>query len=300
MRTDAEHDPFQQPVIRHLAWLCNVPQLYRGALTFDPSAWLPGDYRQQLQYWDQNPESMPDLLQQTAPRRLGLYFEQLYACLLSDLLGWPLLARNIQIRDQQRTLGELDFLVRNPHTGEAEHHEVAVKFYLGHVDVETGRPYWYGPNSRDRLDLKTARLLQHQTRLSAQPAAQPVLASLGLRAPPVPRVFMPGYLFYPCRNTLSSPGQVDPGHARGRWCYADEVSALEPEGWVVLHKPHWLADWQQPAPPLSGCLLQAAAEVQASGRACLLARLTATPAAWVEVERLFVLPNNWPEVPSRG
>ncbi|GAA0681983.1 DUF1853 family protein [Marinobacterium maritimum] len=300
MKTGVERDPFQQPVIRHLAWLCRAPQLYRGALTFDPVDWLPNDYLQQLQYWDRHPESMPDLLRQAAPRRLGLYFEQLYACLLQDLLGWPLLARNLQVRDQQRTLGELDFLVRNPQTGDVEHHEIAVKFYLGHTDAETRQPYWFGPNSRDRLDLKTARLLQHQTRLAAQPAAQPVLESLGLQAPPTPRIFMPGYLFYPCQGKLPAPEQADPDHGQGRWCYASEVLALEPEGWVVLHKPHWLVDWQQPEAPLPGRLLQAAAEVQQSGRACLLARVVAAPTGWVEVERLFVVPNNWPEVPSKG
>src|SRR5690554_1995355 len=161
---------FQQLVIRHLAWLCQAPQLYRGALTFDPVAWLPADYRHKLQYWDMHPESMPSLLQQATQRRLGLYFEQLYACLLQDLLGWELLARNLQIRDERRTLGELDFLLRNPLTGEVEHHEIAVKFYLGHTDAVSRRVRWYGPNSRDRLDLKTDRLLQHQTRLTSSEA----------------------------------------------------------------------------------------------------------------------------------
>ncbi len=300
MNASAEIDTFQQPVIRHLAWLCRAPQLYRGALTFDPSAWLASDFHQQLRGWDQNPDTMPLILQQPSSRRLGLYFEQLYASLLTDLLGWPLLVRNLQIRDEQRTLGELDFLVRNPHTGEVEHHEIAVKFYLGHQDAESGLVRWYGPNSRDRLDLKTDHLLQHQTRLGRQSATRTALESLGLDKPPTPRIFMPGYLFYPTQQTLSPPEQADPDHGRGRWCYADNVSTLESEGWVVLHKPHWLADWHQARAPEPGTLRQAAAEVERSGRARLLARLMATPNGWSEVERLFVVPTCWPGVPSKG
>ncbi len=300
MSVSAKTCAFQQPVIRHLAWLCRASQLYRGALTFDPSAWLPGDYLQQLQHWDQNPESMSQLLQQTAPRRLGLYFEQLYACLLSDLLGWSLLARNVQVRDQRRTLGELDFLVRNPHTGVVEHHEIAVKFYLGHVAAENGRILWYGPNSRDRLDLKTAHLLQHQTRLAAGAAARPMLCALGINTPPEPRIFMPGYLFYPLGAEVAAPEQAAQGHGRGRWCHVSAAERLKSEGWVILHKPHWLSDWRQAAVPEPETLSHAVAEVKRSGRACLLARLAVGTSGWQEVERLFIVPDSWPGVPSRG
>ncbi|GAA0786849.1 DUF1853 family protein [Marinobacterium sediminicola] len=261
---------------------------------------MPGDYLQRLTQWDQYPESMPLSLQQPASPRLGLYFEQLYAAVLTELLGWTLIARNVQIRDQQRTLGELDFLVLNPHTNEVEHHEIAIKFYLGHVGEETGSARWYGPNSRDRLDLKTSRLLQHQAQLAAQPAAEPVLKSMGLQRPPVPRIFMPGYLFYPDTETLQTPEQVDPGHERGRWRYASQAALSSGDDWVVLQKPHWLACWRQSEVPPEDGLQQAAMGVIQSGRACLLAHLSQTPCGWVETERMFLVPDSWPGVPSSG
>ena len=300
MSANAKQYYFQQPVIRHLSWLCSAPQLYRGDLTFDPANWLPCDYVERLHFWDVHPESMPELLKQPLPRRLGHYFEQLYACLLTDLLGWTLLVRNLQIRDQQRTLGELDFLVINPHTGAAEHHEIAVKFYLGHVDAGTGRDYWYGPNSRDRLDLKTDRLLNHQSRLTAQPATQAMLKSLGLDAPPVSRLFMPGYLFYHYLGETSPPAQADPGHYFGQWCHVSEAAMLPGSGWVALHKPHWLGNWQQMQPPEAGGLAQMVNGVRDSGRAALLARLRLDGDCWCENERMFVLPDTWPGIPSQG
>jgi hypothetical protein len=75
---------------------------------------------------------------------------------------------------------------------------------------------------------------------------------------------------------------------------------MQTEGWVMLNKPHWLTNWQQPAAPELGRLQQAAEDVAQSGRACLLARLMSGPSGWQEVERLFVVPDNWPGVPSKG
>ncbi|MBA4501731.1 DUF1853 family protein [Marinobacterium marinum] len=299
MSASADPDEFKQPAIRHLAWLCRAPQLYRGAPTFVPRDWLPPDYRQQLHHWDHAPETLPELLQGAPARRLGHYFEQLYACLLSDLLGWPLLARNLPIRDSCRTLGELDFLVRNLRLNRVEHHEIAVKFYLGHRSAESGLVRWYGPDSRDRLDIKTERLLTHQTRLTALPDTRAAMRALGIQTPPVPFLYMPGYLFQPLREDLPVPEQVDSDYASGRWCYPHEVDSLEPEGWVSLHKPHWLGPWCQTVAPETGRLQQAAAEVASTGRACLLGRLVRGITGWVETERLFIVSNDWPTTPSK-
>ncbi|MBV0932842.1 DUF1853 family protein [Marinobacterium weihaiense] len=298
MSASAEPRPFSQPVIRHLAWLCRAPQLYHGDQTFHPRDWLPADHEQVLRYWDRHPDNLPPLLQPPFPRRLGLYVEQLYACLLQDLLGWTLLARNLQIREGQRTLGELDFLVLNTATQQVEHHEIAVKFYLGHDTC--GRVRWYGTNTRDRLDLKTDRLLQHQAQMTTTAAGQACLADLGVIARPRVRLFMPGYLFQPLEGLLPVPAQVAPDHGAGRWCHVADSARLPPMHWVVLHKPHWLGPWQQPATPEIGLLQQVAEQVEHDGRACLLARMEPALEGWQETERLFVVPNAWPGSASLG
>ncbi|PSL16826.1 hypothetical protein CLV44_101226 [Marinobacterium halophilum] len=300
MSANAEQPRFQQPVMRHLAWLCSAPQLYRGAETFDPLNYLPADYLARLIFWDRHPEHMPACLRQPAPRRLGLYFEQLYACLLSDVLEWPLLARNRQIMDGKRTLGELDFLVRNPLSGAVEHHEIAVKFYLGYLAPAAEQTLWYGPDSRDRLDLKTARLLGHQSGMAARPEARPLLAEFGLTMPPRPRIFMPGYLFYPEQSALDAPAQTDMAHGRGQWCHVSQLAGRDANGWVVLRKPHWLGVWEQASAPAADTLITAADEVCQTGQPRLLARLAVSSAGWQEVERLFVVPDAWPGRPSTG
>ena len=216
---------------------------------FAPETYLPDDAEERLKVWDSAPELGPEVLTEPPARRLGHYFERLYECLMQDLLGWEVMLKNQPVRSNGITLGELDFLVRNPADNVVEHHEVAVKFYLGHQNDCQARPLWYGPNTRDRLDLKTQRLTDHQSQLTARPETRNLLASLDIQTPVRPRIFMPGYLFYPLDMPLSPPECIPVGHLRGDWLYISDldemnatgnVTAADGKRWIPLAKPHWL------------------------------------------------------------
>ncbi|WP_372966245.1 DUF1853 family protein, partial [Marinobacter sp.] len=182
--------------IRHLAWMCEAPQLLASPISFYPDQFLPENYQAILTHWDNNPDASPERLSEPAEKRLGHYFERLYEVMLSELMGWQVILKNQQIRQSGQTIGELDFVVKNPESGELEHHEIAIKYYLG-VTAEDRPTWWYGPNARDRLDLKTQHLLLHQSQMAQRPETRNVLAEFGIHNPVKPRIFMPGYLFYP-------------------------------------------------------------------------------------------------------
>lgn len=291
MQTPSHTDSLPRP-LRHLHWLCRAPSLICHQAEFRPEAELPDDYRQRILALLQRPEWLQSL-EQAAQQRLGLYFEQLYACLLTEVLGWELLGRNLQVREAGRTLGELDFLLRNPHNGEVEHHETAVKFYLGGGDQD---PRWYGPNSRDRLDLKTGHLLGHQLRMAEQPATRVMLAERGLPEPVRSRLFMPGYLFYPAGESMPPPAGVSDHHLRGCWWRASEVSQSLLESSVVLQKPDWLGPWQQVNKPDAAETLEQAAGIAAGASPRLFAQLMQDEegGAWREARRFFLVPDHWP------
>lgn len=280
----------------HLTWLCQAPQLLDCPETFPLRDHLPDDWPSRLAGWAIDPESRPAALAEPANPRLGYYFERLYECMLTEFLGWPLLAKNLQVRDVAgRTLGELDFVVQNPHTGAVEHHEIAVKFYLGYAGQgEDTR--WFGPNSRDRLDLKVNRLLEHQSRLGERPETQALLADLGVDEPVTPRIFLPGYLFYPDGGTVQLPDFVPGDHLRGHWLYHHETRSRDTRHWVPLHKPHWLGPWWQQEPPDAGLASTALASVEEYRRPRLFAALEqATDTGfWHETARTFVVPSSWP------
>ena len=310
---------YRVPAIRHLAWMCRAPQLIGPPARFDLSEYLPDNLEERLSDWDAAPEMGPALLMETPPRRLGHYFENLYECLLRDLLGWEILLRNQPVRSNGITLGELDFIVRNPRDRMVEHHEIAVKFYLGYPDPDQTEQLWYGPNSKDRLDLKTARLLSHQSRLTEKPETRALLHSLGIVPPARARIFMPGYLFYPAHQQLHLPGEaslpnpgeaslpnkVPPDHLRGEWLWINELdrmnnerktTSLVQDHWIPLIKPHWLGPWHQHEPPDKHLTADALETVRSSGSPRLFAVLAQTDEdnVWQEDHRVFVVPASWP------
>lgn len=292
--TTASH--FKVSPVRHLAWMCEAAQLLKCPLTFAIGEHATTSTWEKLQRWDKRPDTGPAVLSASPPRRLGSYFEALYECMLKDLLGWQVLGRNVVVSSQARTLGELDFIVRNTSTNEVEHHEIAIKFYLGFRQAEDGVTSWYGPNARDRLDLKTARLTQHQSRLAQLPEAGLRLQELGVSVLPKPRIFMPGYLFYPVNESLAPPQSVERGHARGKWRYIDDLAGVDTSCWVPLYKPHWLGPWQQNEPPNASQFEHALERIAKNGGPGLFAVLAkdAGDGLWRERDRVFVVSRQWP------
>ena len=298
------HLRYQVPAVRHLAWMCHAPQLITSPIGFSPGQHVTAETTERLTAWDKNPENGPDLLTEAPPRRLGQYFERLYQCLLEDLLGWEVLLKNQPIRNNGLTLGELDFIVRNPLDQTIEHHEIAVKFYLGYLEPDQPSPLWYGPNASDRLDIKTERLLSHQCRLAEFKETRARLSELGIPVPDQARAFMPGYLFYPSSSEMQPPERVPESHLRGEWMYIDQLSdrqlgqcaGSDETAWVPLRKPHWLGPWIQKQRPDQQDTEQALSAVRATSTPRLFAVMKQTPdqQKWQEITRIFVVPHNWP------
>ncbi|MEH6561124.1 MAG: DUF1853 family protein [Marinobacter sp.] len=286
---------YQTPAIRHLAWLCQAPQLMRSPITFDPTQYLPSNYSEILKDWDQKPEAAPPLLSDPPQRKLGFYFERLYQVLLEDLLGWPILLKNQQIKSARRTIGELDFVVHNRTDDRIEHHEIAIKFYLG-VPESNGPTLWYGPNASDRLDLKTSRLLEQQSRRTQLPETIELLLESDITGPLTPRIFMPGYLFYPDNPQARTPDYVPDRHLRGRWMYILDAKTLDTSHWAVLNKPHWIGTWLQSEPPDAEHTLDALERVENKAAPQLFAvmREDRQTGNWLETDRVFVVPEAWP------
>ena len=275
--------------------MLDAPQLLPK--TFAPLHSFPHALLSRLQALASDPTQLPDSLTTAIRPRLGLYFEDLYQYLLCDLLGWQLIARNLPVREGGRTLGELDFLLRNPQSGAIEHHEIAIKFYLGYPEHD--RCLWYGPNASDRLDLKSQRLLQHQCGLSSLAVTRETLKNTGLPRPDITRAFMPGYLFYPAGSQLQPPPQVADTHLRGHWHRLATLQAAQTRAWVPLKKPHWLGPWQQtgsPDPDAVAVELKAVAEGHSPR---LFAHMALEPDSglWHEQSRHFVVPSTWPSTP---
>ena len=171
------------------------------------------------------------LAEQPRPHRLGQHFETLVAAVLQHSQRYRLVARNVPLRLNGNTLGELDMLVEDKNTGELMHWELALKFYLG-LPGEPEERAWPGPNNpKDQLTRKIDHLYHQQLPRSTEPAVAALLAEQGLH---VDRrlLLARGRLFYPADGSATPPAEVTDEHERGTWRYgpAHHEATVIPHG----------------------------------------------------------------------
>ncbi|MBD1559120.1 DUF1853 family protein [Vibrio sp. S9_S30] len=170
----------------------------------------------------------------TGNQRLGFVYQYACRCLFQTSSKYKLLGEEIQLQQDGRTLGSIDFILENRESQTIEHWEVAIKFYLLH------NTFWYGPNAKDRLDLKLDRMLSHQLKMSSSQAFQ-------LQCPKwkdsSEHLLMQGRLYINPfhdedipQNCLDHP--INPSRIKGYWCY-DHQKHLITDKLYVLEKKDW-------------------------------------------------------------
>ena len=110
---------------------------------------------------------------------LGPYYEALWRLFLHFSKHYQLQYHNVQINDDGKTVGELDFLIRRLQDSRLVHIEVAIKFYL-HVPMlgQSDQLHaWLGPKCNDRFDFKVDKIRNKQSRLLELPATQRSLSN---------------------------------------------------------------------------------------------------------------------------
>jgi hypothetical protein len=162
---------FKHRCVQDLAWTIQSPAIISGI--YNNSHWLSSSWWQNeyqaclpgLLALDHDPTPLKRTLSQLKTKRLGERFECFVEHWLSLSPNYQCLTKNLALRMNKQTLGEVDFIIQEIATGKIIHLEVAIKFYLGIDDLNLTRN-WHGPNRKDRLDIKLNNLISHQTQLS--------------------------------------------------------------------------------------------------------------------------------------
>jgi len=155
-------------------------------------------------------------------QKLGHLYEDVLEALLDASDQVERIASHVQVSDVDgRTLGELDFLLRDVADGCYIHLELAVKFYL--AVEQAGEWHFPGPDPRDNWLRKLERLRSHQLVMSQTPQARRLLQErFGVESVKV-RQLIYGCIFYPMSQTSRPlPQAVDPESRSGRWLYLSE------------------------------------------------------------------------------
>jgi len=288
--------------VRALAWLLDSPDLLDAAAPhWQGRIASTGPVTPEVERWlaqlDHDPAPLDAALGPRVYTRLGLYAEKLMAFYYQQ--QGRLVAHGLQIRASRNdTVGEFDFLLAaGPDF--VEHIEFATKFYLlqGEAGAESDAPQFdtlVGPNLADSLGAKMRKIFERQLELGAHPAAQALLP----RPVSMARALVKGWLFYPAGSWPAMSG-ITAGHCRGFWCQLDELDALAADAFLVLPKLQWLAPFRaaQAAWLLNRAQLHAELEAQfeTSPSPVLVAVVRETPGLVEELERGFIVPNDWRE-----
>lgn len=292
---------YQHDVVRDLVWAVASPPLIlfeaADCMWFD-HAWYEQRYRDSsdwLRALDHDPTALLEAVAAQKDRRLGNYFETLWAFWLVADARYDLVARNLPVRDGGDTLGELDFIVRDNQTGLHYHWEVAVKFYLGVADTRR-LDNWHGPGKRDRLDIKLDHLRERQSLICRLPQTQALLQKMGIEIAGC-GVILKGRLFYP--QTLSEP-QPPQGacrwHLRSYWFRLVELaaSAKDDDSFRPLLRAGWMSEHGAEDAATVSYRWQELQSAIAQGEYRLPIYLLRSSAG--QVTRLFVVPDDWDQV----
>ena len=236
------HHKFKHREVQDLAWVITSPPLVSGNIN-GVNWWSHktclAEYQDCLPFLlklDSNPDPLLAHLAQVNSGRLGLRFEAFIAFWLDLSPNYTLLAQNIQIIKDKRTLGELDFIIRDNKRDCNIHLEVAVKFYLGCPPLDD--PFnWYGTNTNDQLGKKIGHLKNHQTQISRQ--HHDYLTDHYQLKIDQRHCILKGRLFYP-ENRQVAPGGVNSRHVKG--CWTQKKRPIKNGAYCTIRKKEWLAE----------------------------------------------------------
>lgn len=304
--------PYKNQAVRDLAWACFEPPLMnsgdlssRGQTVSNCGLMITAAREQWLQAVDEDPSALIEHIHGIRSHRLGIYFEGLWHFFLEQDPLVDLVAHNLPVHHDGRTIGEFDCIYYCHKRQRHFHLELAVKYFLSNRTVtDAGQAAsqwreWWGPECQDRLDLKVAHLMDRQIQLGDQPAAQALLLERGILD--LDReVEIKGYLFQSNVDPLPPPLGNNPDISLSQWIHMDELMAYcTQHGWQgFLHLPKF--QWLSPAQtsptdsPFNLALLVQTLQSHFNQqiRPQLIAALDSSGQ---ELARFFVTGNNWPE-----
>lgn len=181
---------------------------------------------------DADPKELIAYLEAANTYRMGVYAEKLMAYFFDHFEGTKLLLMNHQLFDENRTIGEVDFVFE--WKNRIVHVELCVKYYLA-ANKTSEFAAWVGPSGKDNLAKKLDKAKTHQLPISKSEA---FVQSTNLHCSSY--LFLKG-MFYIRESYF--PQWKNEGISFRRYMLFDEflASDYQQKGYVFLKRPNWMA-----------------------------------------------------------
>jgi len=172
--------------------------------------------------------------------RLGKYIERFVFFQLQQEKTIKIIAENIQIQQEKRTLGELDcILTRNK---KPIHLEIVYKFYLYDDSVgDTEIDHFIGPNRKDSLIEKLNKLKEKQFPLLYSTECRNFIKTLKLNVEEIKQqVYFKAQLFVPFLNLNLQLSQLNEDCIVGFYINRKELDNFTRCKFFIPNKKDWL------------------------------------------------------------
>lgn len=175
--------------------------------------------------------------------RLGHKMEEVCKQVLQHCPNYEVLIHNLPIREGKRTIGEIDFILRDVETQQLIHIELTYKFYI--VDPTISEPIHQlmGPNKRDMFFTKMEKIKNEQFTLLHSPAGSQALAEKGMDHTRIThQTCFKAQLFEPYLSKPLNIRPLNPNCIMGYWLrMADfQSDAFKPYEFYIPYKSQWV------------------------------------------------------------
>lgn len=190
------------------------------------------------------PDEIPDNI------RLGRRVELLFQYYLEHTQRYDVIISNLQINNDKRTIGELDYILFDQKSQQTIHLELAYKFYCydpSFSNIELER--WIGPNRKDSFVEKRDKLLNKQFPLVFKEETISILSDIGMDRIDGQSLCFFAQLYVPLNsyelNDFGKYEEVNPNCIVGFWINFLKFKVLKDFSQYYYHIPpkkDWLVD----------------------------------------------------------
>lgn len=172
--------------------------------------------------------------------RLGMYVEQVIFQSLESYPNLEILAKNVQIIENNITIGEIDCLYRQHDI--CTHLEIVYKFYLFDPKKSLNElSCWIGPNRKDSLIEKLNKLKEKQFPLLYQPQTKKVLSQLNIDSEKiVQKVCFKAQLYVPFNHVKEKFELINSNCLVGYYYRLNELEYLKDCKFYIPSKLNWI------------------------------------------------------------
>jgi len=176
--------------------------------------------------------------------RLGHQIEHVFRQLVEASPQYDILLHNLPIKQLNRTIGEIDFILRDVETEQVLHVELTYKFYLIDTSISELVHQLIGPNRRDMFFTKMEKIKQRQFPLLHTDEGRDALQVKGIDHEKIEhQCCFKGQLFIPYPESEIHIRPLNKACVQGYWLQFDAFNTKEFQGYsyYIPYKSEWVA-----------------------------------------------------------